>query len=273
MTRHRRRTLALGTACALVLAAGSGCRPKTPPTSTGGASNPKAQAARTQAEALVVDAVKAGAATQQTAAHEAEKAMKAAAPVAPPTPPSPPMMTAAPAPVAVPSAAPSRPVQRPNVVIRERVTTDVPFPTEAAAEEEALRLARERIEAKLRELDPPIYHFPSPSVVKNEYIRKDSRTVRRPTPGEQEAWRQHGYTGDQVYVEYDVEVTAEQVRDLRTQERLSGAIRGVIGLGVLAFAGFLFLRLDDWTKGYLTSWLAFVAAGLVGGIAAALLFI
>jgi hypothetical protein len=41
----------------------------------------------------------------------------------------------------------------------------------------------------------------------------------------------------------------------------------------VALAGFLFLRFDDWTRGYLTSWLAFLAAGLAGGVAAALFLV
>ena len=41
----------------------------------------------------------------------------------------------------------------------------------------------------------------------------------------------------------------------------------------MALAGFLFLRLDEWTKGYLTSWLALGAAALGGGVVAALVFV
>jgi hypothetical protein len=276
MTRFRTggRWLALGAACAALVAVGSGCNQRTPP--TGGATNPKAQAARTQSEAYALDAVKGAAVAQERYAanpsaaghHEpVEKATKVSTPVAPVAPTAPVVPTPPSTPVA------TRPGPRPNVVIKERIATDVPFPTEAAADEEAIRMAQERIAARLQELDPPIRYTPSQHVVKNEYLRKENRTVRRPGPSEQEGWQQHGFTGDQVYVEYDVEVTAEQIRDLRTQERLSGAVRAIIGLAVVAFAGFLFLRLDDWTKGYLTSWLAFVAAGLAGGVAAALLMI
>ena len=40
-----------------------------------------------------------------------------------------------------------------------------------------------------------------------------------------------------------------------------------------ALAGFLFLRADEWTRGYLTTWLALCAAVLAGGAAAALVFV
>lgn len=275
--RIRCRGLALVAVGAALVAMGSGCRGRSP--TAGGATNPKAQAARAQAEALVLEGVKSAATVQvaldadSTTPGAREPVVRSpntpvphvAAPI-PPAPPVPPVP-----PVGV--GPPARVASRPYVVIRERIATEVPFPTESAADDDALRMAQERIAARLQELDPPIRYTPSQSVVKNEYIRKDSRVVRRPGPSEQQGWDKHGFSGDQVYVEYDVELTAEQIRDLRIQDRLSDAMRGVIGLGVLAFAGFLFLRLDEWTKGYLTSWLAFVAAGLVGGIVAALLMI
>jgi hypothetical protein len=44
-------------------------------------------------------------------------------------------------------------------------------------------------------------------------------------------------------------------------------------LAAVALAGFLFLRADEWTKGYLTSWLAIAAVVLAGGAAAAFLFV
>src|SRR5207237_9672703 len=101
---------------------------------------------------------------------------------------------------------------------------------------------------------------PSPDVSRNEYVRRDTRTVRKPGPKEQEALERAEFR-DQVYVEFDVEVTAEQVRELRTQERLGGAVRVFAGLAAVALAGFLFLRLDERTKGHLTGWLAFAGAG------------
>jgi hypothetical protein len=76
-----------------------------------------------------------------------------------------------------------------------------------------------------------------------------------------------------VYVAYYVEVTGEQVRELRAQERVSSAIRAFGIVIAVALAGFLFLRADEWTKGYLTSWLAITAVVLAGGAAAALIFV
>lgn len=291
------RWLAVGVVCAAVVAVGTGCRAK--PVPQGGATSPKAQAARTQAETYAVDAVAAAADANSRAAtarrsggggilgRGVELAKRtptvvvtigvppAEPPALPPTvsvPPTGPVM--GPVPPAAPVTGPkvsSQPTR--NVVIKERIAIEVPQPTETKADEEALKLAQERVKARLAELDPPVHFTPSLIVVRNEYLRQDTRTVRQPGPAEREALERADYTGEHYYVEYDVEVTAEQVRELRTQERLGGAVRCFAGLAGLALAGFLFLRLDEWTKGYLTSWLAFAAAALAGGVAAAVLLV
>ena len=268
---------------AIIIGVGAGCRARKPP--EGGANNPKAAAARTQSETYIVDAVK-GAATAQNQIAKSNGAggaftmivpknlpsVSVSVPVPPSTPSTPsdatPWVTNAKPQAAIPAA----PRAQPNVVIREKVSTDAPFPTEAKAEDEALRLAQSRVKERLEALDPPVHYTPSPAVVKNEYVRKETRTVRRASPKEQERWAAEGFPGD-LYVEYEVEVTADQIRELRTQERLGGVLKLFGGIAATALAGFLFLRLDDWTKGYLTSWLAFVAAALAGGVAAALLLV
>jgi hypothetical protein len=66
-----------------------------------------------------------------------------------------------------------------------------------------------------------------------------------------------------------VRITSSQMRSFRKMERISlSAI--VLGLfGVTFLASWLYYRLDEWSKGYLTSWLAtglILAAILVGGL-------
>ena len=80
-------------------------------------------------------------------------------------------------------------------------------------------------------------------------------------------------TGRRIDVEYDVEVTADQVRHLRTRDRVGDTLRVFGALAAVALAGFLFLRADEWTKGYLTYWLAMAAVLLAGGATAALYFV
>lgn len=280
--------------CAL-LVAGSGCARRTPPQMAGGATTPKAQENRRRAETCAVDAVKA-AADAQVAAHPDlhKKSMweritgrgptvhVSTPALSPPAAPKPPPIIVSPAPRAGGSYSATAPPAgsysatappRSPVVIREQVVTDIPYPTEAEAEERAVQDAQDRIEQKLKQLDPPVNYRPSAAVVKNEYLRRGSRVVRPPTEEEKAAIAKAGYSSDRVYVEYTVELTAEQVRELRTRDRVGDGLRGLGVVTAVALAGFLFLRLDEWTKGYLTSWLALGAAALGGGVIAALVFV
>ncbi|MDB5313775.1 MAG: hypothetical protein JWO38_7977 [Gemmataceae bacterium] len=278
----------------LVVAGGAGCHGRSGP-QPGGATTAKAQEARKQAETCAVDAVKSAAATQVAAHPELKKRNAFAAamdrlhlfdkPVTvisttvPPTPPPPPLPrpTLTPTPPVITERAepPIRAAARATspMVIRDRVVSEIPYRTEAEAEDRVLKDAQDRIERKLRELDPPVEYRPPLAVVKNEYVRRDSRVVRPPTEDEKAAIAKYGYGSDRVYVEYTVEVSAEQVRELRTRDRLVSALRVFGVVTAIALAGFLFLRLDEWTKGYLTSWLALGAAALGGGVVAALVIV
>jgi hypothetical protein len=297
MTRHaeprsllRVRWLAIAVAGGLLVFAGSGCNRNR--STEGGANTEKARQARKQAEATAVLVVKSAAdalpdAAKRNRISEADAAWarnagngdtKVSTPTAPaaPTPPSQPTPPAAapPAVVAKPRTDP-KPDVRPSspVVVRDRVTSEIPYPTEAEAFQNALVQAQKRIAQGLAQLDPPIRYEPSTKVVEKEFMRKDSKAVRKLTEAEQQEWAKLGHAGERMFVDIDVEVTADQVRELRTQDRVSDALRVLGGLAAVALAGFLFLRADEYTKGYLTSWLAFIAIALAGGAAAALVLV
>lgn len=269
------------------------CSSKPTPAPPGGATGSKAEKARRDAEAVALQSVTGAAASQSKAMPElavnytikdrvfgksvppkggtppAPVSVQAQSPAPPPAAPEPPAVVVKekPKPKALP-----RPGGAP-LVLRERVVSIVPYATEADAEGDAIEQAREAVEKKLADLDPPVRHKVSVNEVRNEFLRKDSRTVRPPDAEEERALNQYGVTGHLVYVEYDVEVTADQVRELRTQERVGAALRFLGMFTAVALAGFLFLRADEWTRGYLTSWLALGAVALAGGAAAALVFI
>jgi hypothetical protein len=158
-------------------------------------------------------------------------------------------------------------------LISERVTTEIPYPTEAEADARAIEDAQRLIEKKLKELDPPVDYLPPAAVVRNEYVKKDSRLVRLPNDTEKAVLAQAGYGSDRKYVEYTVEVSPDQVRELRTRNRVVDGLKAFGILAAISLAGFLFLRLDEWSKGYLTSWLALGAAALAGGVIAAIAFV
>jgi hypothetical protein len=232
----------------------SGCGTKQPP--SGGAGNPRAEKARKDAEAMAINGVTSGANAQAKFVPVEEKAKVT--------------------PVGVTKGqAEQVPITRPGgvvVVIQKPVRSAVPSTNEAEADEDAIAQACEVIERELAKLDPPVHYKPSPNEAKG-FIRKESRTVRAPDAAEKQLLTEIKFTGNPVYVEYEVEITADQVRELRSQDRVSTGVRVLGALMAVALAAFLFLRADEWTKGYLTSWLALGAIALAGGAAAALVFI
>lgn len=150
-------------------------------------------------------------------------------------------------------------------VIKFRAVGSADAPHEMDADEVALASAAEAIEQRLAQLDPPIAYRPTPNEVKNEYVRGNSRQVRPPDAAERAELEAYRLDTNRVYVEYEVELSPHQVREIRTRDRVADTLRvlGVLTAGALA--AFLFLRLDEWTRGYLTRWLAIGAVALAAG--------
>jgi hypothetical protein len=158
-------------------------------------------------------------------------------------------------------------------IIRERVASSKVYESESEAEDDVLRVAQYTIEQRMAELDPPVKYRPSENEIKSEFIRKDSRTTRQPSEQQKEYYANNGLSTKWYSVEYDIEVTADQIRELRTKDRITNAFRVIAGLAFIALSCFLFLRADEWTKGYLTRWLACGAVALVGGATIALFLV
>ncbi len=265
---------------ALAVALSAGCRARV--SNPGGARGSKPEAARKQAEVLAVSGV-TGAAEAQAHVFIAAAAINGT-PIPPRTPPRdliPPSSVVTPD-VPQPKALP-RP--GPPPIIRERVISEVPAATEADADREAIAAAQDLIERRFAELDPPVRYRPSIHEVEKEFLRRDSKTVTLLRDAEGDRAERMKKTlkeafglspeeiGRHVDVEYDVEVTADQVRHLRTKDRVGDTLRVFGMLTAVALAGFLFLRADEWTKGYLTHLLAMGAVLFAGGAAAALYFV
>ncbi|MCS7022986.1 MAG: hypothetical protein NZ703_04290 [Gemmataceae bacterium] len=174
-------------------------------------------------------------------------------------------------PVSYPSAelrpkSPPRP--GPPPVIRERVVNRVPRPSEEDAEEDALAVAAELLTQRFAALNPPLEHRPTIEEVRLNYLRASSREV---IPFRQRSLQQDPraqqlipvleklFSSDEIArlvdVEFDIEVTGEQIRVLRSRQRVETVIR-VMGIFVLVLlATFLLLNLYAWTKGYMTRFL------------------
>jgi hypothetical protein len=265
---------------ALVVALSTGCRSRN--SERGGARGAKPDAARKQAESMALSGIKGAAEAQATifiAANVPERDQNPTR-IAPSLGPAPSIP-------ATPDIPQPKALTRPGAppIIREHVVSAVPTLNEADAEKEAILAAQELIERRLAELDPPVRYRPSVNEVEKEFLRRDSRTVTplRDASGKdaehlrkvlkEELGLSPEEIARRVSVGYDVEVTPDQVRHLRTRDRIGDALRVFGAVAVVALAGFLFLRADEWTKGYLTRWLAMGAVLLAGGAAAALYFV
>jgi hypothetical protein len=286
----------------LAMPFGTGCAArisKEPP--AGGAQGSKADRARKQAEGLALNVVNGAAKSQAKAIPSLTRKEKGGAggiftaitpqdisqiksgtspqvPTAPakPEPASAPVFPSSPPQIgaAIDPLEPKSP-PRPGspAVIRERISSSAPYQSEAEAEADVLNVAQYTIERSMAELDPPVNYRPSINEIKSEFIRKDSRTTRQPNEKQMEDYAKNGISSKWYSVEYDIEVTADQIRELRTKDRITNAFRVIAGLTFLALSCFLFLRTDEWTKGYLTRWLACGVAALVVGAGIALFLV
>jgi hypothetical protein len=112
-------------------------------------------------------------------------------------------------------------------------------------------------------LNPPVLAKPHLSTIRSEFIRKDGIHEEQLSEADRLALQKSPAGSDRVFVRLDIEVSEDQVRQLRAGERVGTGFQygAVVFAALLAIYGFL--RLDAWTKGYLTSWLAIGAVALV----------
>lgn len=143
-----------------------------------------------------------------------------------------------------------------------------PQTTPEKALTDALEAARDEIMHKLRALDPPVYAKPSLAKVRSEYLKKDSIVEEHPTEAVKAEWKANKLDTNRSWVIIDCELTEKQVQRLRANDRVNDGLRGAGLVMVLCIAAYGFLRVDAWTKGYLTIWLAVAATLLVLGTAA-----
>ena len=140
-----------------------------------------------------------------------------------------------------------------------------PHETRDRALADALAVARDRLLLEFREMDPPVRAIPTTDDIRANYLRPESVTEVHPSKEVQDAWRASNLDANRVWVEIDVEVTEDQLRELRSGYRLGWAGWGTAAVLIVVAALHGFLRIDAWTKGYLTTALALAAAAAAGG--------
>lgn len=182
-------------------------------------------------------------------------------------PPTVPVSVIEPAAVAAASPAPES-SGRHQPAIKFRVRSSAPQPSKEKALNDALAVARLRLAEKLITLDPPVRALPTIEQMRAEYIRPESVVEIQPKPEEKAEFAARGVDTSMVWVDVDVEVSDDQVRQLRSVGRLEKTGLFAAGAFVLVLGLFAFLRLDGWTKGYLTTVIGIgVAAAVVAAMA------
>jgi hypothetical protein len=151
------------------------------------------------------------------------------------------------------------------------VTSDSPHKTKEEALRDALQVAQLELMKEFQKLDPPVHAKPSLAAIRSEYLRKDGVHEVHASDAQQTEWQTAGVEKDRMWVKLDIEVSEEQVQRLRAGERVNTAFQGGAVLFAVLLAAYGFFRLDAWTKGYLTSWLAIGAVALVAIAALAVL--
>jgi hypothetical protein len=169
------------------------------------------------------------------------------APVPAATTPEPPAMAAAPAVPGHPDAVraarsnPEAKAQARAIAGIHLVKVGEPKPSRDGAKEDAIRKAKDALIQKLCQLDPPVTTAPSLARVQNEYCPANLVKVDvADDPKWDELKRLNGQS--ELYVaEVTVELTDDQVRQLRQEERVQNGLIGVGGLavGALAVCGLL----------------------------------
>ncbi|CAN5606953.1 hypothetical protein BH11PLA2_BH11PLA2_06420 [soil metagenome] len=152
------------------------------------------------------------------------------------------------------------------------IRSDKPQATREKAITDALQVAQYEIVKQLKQLEPPVTAKPSLTAIRHEYLKGNSVREVMPDDKLKEDWKANRLDPNRMWVEIDVELTESQVQQLRSRDRIDDGFRGASILFALVLTVYGFLRLDAFTKGYLTLWLAIAAVAIVGFVAAGLLW-
>jgi hypothetical protein len=167
-----------------------------------------------------------------------------------------------PAPPEAPKAKTSRTVSKPAEPPVKFTIVSEPYFNAEDARKGGLAQARELLKEKAG-----VSWVPSEEQIWADYVRKDS--VKEIAENDPQIVSQIGR--EMVKTEFVVELNAAQLREVRAESRqMSGfkLLGGMVAV-LLGFTGFF--KLDEWTKGYLTTLLGIGAAVFVGATLAIIL--
>jgi hypothetical protein len=147
--------------------------------------------------------------------------------------------------------------KRGNGIVDMTITTRVPAGSKELAIERAVLTAQEEIPKLYTNPDHPLLFVPSREFILTKLKKSESFTEV-----------DSGSTD--IGLLYNVTLTLEIPAQMEQQFRKAGrVVSGFWGLGcavaALIVVG-LFFRMDEWTKGYLTTWLALLSVGIISGL-------
>jgi hypothetical protein len=133
------------------------------------------------------------------------------------------------------------------------------------ARDSAIRAAVDKLHEYLMQQDPPVTHKPT-----TKFILDNKLMIEQLEKTDEEYVPSSDATSEKMYrMTIALKVDPEHVRELRSRDRSPEVLWILAGLGGLAAVVAGFFRVDSWTKGYLTSWLALGtigAASLLAGL-------
>jgi hypothetical protein len=121
--------------------------------------------------------------------------------------------------------------------------TSAPFESEEEARFDALKEAAHLIMEKLQQLDPPIVTSVKPNRVWNEYAVQSSARPVPLTPEEVDVLKDSKAGSNRIRYQFDVEISEQQLRELRAEGRIKNSAPFVFGGLVIAMAASVLLRL------------------------------
>lgn len=139
---------------------------------------------------------------------------------------------------------------RGNLVFRSKSL--YPHTTKDKAILDAVEVARDELINRLAKLEPPLDYKPTVAEMQEKYLRNGSVDLIYPSQQVKDAWAKENLETNRIWVEVEIELNQEQLRQLRQADRVLVGLRIAGALGIFAAALYAFLRLDSLTKGYLT---------------------
>ena len=209
-------------------------------------------------------------ALEVSAKAELTRVPQAVPPLAPilPIPPLPPVSTERSVKMAL-HLAPDPAAAKPRTAVRlTGVRSGEPHTNKETALADALLVAQGRLADQFAKLDPPLEATPSLNQIRTDYLRPESVAEVQATAGDREAWEKAGLDPRRFWVTADVEVSEDQIRQLRGDRRLASAAPLFLFALVIVGGLYGFLRLDALTKGHLTGVLLLGYGGLMAAAVA-----